>query len=72
MANVVHKHEPLTDKTYYTRFRIFEANDIPGTFTPNGTEHGFMVNDFGKDVVDIMQAFIDNTPKSPRKRSLSI
>ena len=73
MANVAHKNEPLIDARYYTRFRIYESNDIPGTFTPNSSENGFLANEcHGKDVVDLMQAFIDAFPKSPRKRSLSM
>ncbi len=73
MAHVVQTPEPLTDARYYTRFRIYETNDIPGTFTPSSSEHGFSAHQrSGQDVVDLMQAFLDAFPKSPRKRSLSM
>jgi hypothetical protein len=71
MAHVVPKHEPLIERTY-TRFRMYESNELPGTYTPNGTEHGFLAHDCVNDVIDLMQAFIDKFPKSPRKRSLSM
>ena len=73
MANVIPKHEPLLDARYYTRFRIYDTNDIPGTFTPSSSSDlGFLVQECGNDLVDLMQALIDKFPKSPRKRSLSM
>jgi hypothetical protein len=72
MANVNLKHEPLIDARYYARFRIYDTNDIPGAFTPSSSEHGFSTQECGNDLVDVMQAFIDKFPKSPRKRSLSM
>jgi hypothetical protein len=72
MANVVHNNGPVVGTLYYTRFRIYDAHDVPGTLTPNSSENGFVVHECGKDVIDLMQAYIDNVPKSPRKRSLSM